>query len=496
MKNEVRLSRKEQKRRDRVLDQQRPEAPPPSKSATIRSFADIYKNIGVTGVADIKKAIDALLVEYRDGDIDARDYARRIFDPKLLSLTELPIGLLDHKEEALPPELLPADPDGKQKLRALCERMIIRSQDPKILELVLEGWPGSSKWNEKLDGHVNDLWHLRQADWNLYRAIVCGQHGEVLLRMRRKTPPAGFSDGSLIRMLVRHGLLWCTNDIQLILARNVLAMRNPFGALLSTDFMELDPSRIVNDLPGHFMLLRLCLDLYVTTAAAAAGQQEPATVPKDPIATDLKLQISHHAQSSNIDLMTHRTRLDEIMPHVRAILSEGKQWFGARLDQPVTAKELNKTFHGIWFSGLTNLQSAAVPLLRYVQAEAQLDGMIRALLPLNDVEFKAREGTALPEFNDRELPVGSIKRVKSLHRAYLHALFEGPIVGKSDNAGDKAIKGARTFLRERGERLIHDHAGDKSCPRRTYYLLDIIPEARLHRRFGMTRYPSALAGAA
>ena len=488
MKNEVRLSRKEKKLNENALNQQKPKEATPPKSATFRSFADVYKKIGVPGVADIKDAIDALLVEYRDGDIPSEAYASEIFNPALDSLTKLPIGLLDHKEEALPPELLPADPDGKQKLRALCERIIIRSQDANILELVLEGWSGNGKWNEKLDSHVDDLWHLRQADWNLYRAIVCGQHGEVLLRMRRKNLPAGFSDRSLIRMLVRHGLLWCTNDIQLILARNVLAMRNPFGELLSTDFMELDPSRIVNDLPGHFMLLRLCLDLYVTTAAAAAGQREPVTVPIDPIATDLKLQLSHHAQSSNIDLMSHRPKLDEMIPHIREILSEGKQWFGARLDQPVTAKELNKTFHGIWYSSLTNLQSAAVPLLRYVQAEVQLDGMIRALLPLNDVEFKAREGTALPAFNDRELPVGSIKRVKALHRAYLHALFEGPIVGKSDNAGDKAIKGARTFLRERGERLIHDHKGDKNCPRRTYYLLDIIPEARLYRQFDMARY--------
>lgn len=490
MKNEVRPSRKERRRNANALKRQKPEAPPLPRSATIRSFADLYKKIGVTGVADIKKAIDELLVEYRDGGVPSEAYASEIFNPALDSLTKLPIGLLDHKEEALPPELLPADPDGKQKLRALCERMIIRNQDPNILELVLERWPGDGNWTKKLDSHVNDLWHLRQADWNLYRAIVCGQHGELVLRMRRKTLPAGFSDRSLIRMLVRHGLLWCTNDIQLILARNVLAMRNPFGELLSTDFMELDPSRIVNDLPGHFMLLRLCLDLYVTTAAGAAGQQEPSAVPEDPIATDLKLQISHHAQSGNINLMTHRTRLDEMIPHVRAVLSEGKQWFGARLDQPVTAKELNKTFHGIWFSSLTNLQSAAVPLLRYVQAEVQLDGMIRALLPLNDVEFKAREGTALPAFNDRELPVGSIKRVKALHRAYLHALFEGPVVGKSDNAGDKAIKGARTFLRERGERLIHDHKSDKNCPRRTYYLLDIIPEARLYRQFDMARYVS------
>lgn len=46
-------------------------------------------------------------------------------------------------------------------------------------------------------------------------------------------------------------------------------------------------------------------------------------------------------------------------------------------------------------------------------------------------------------------------------------------------AGRKPIRQARDFLSERGQRMITDFEGGFADARRTFYLLDVIPEHRL-----------------
>lgn len=491
MKKEVRLSRAEQKRARTILKGQTyPDRKAESRNrfADVRDCGDIFVEHGVPDPVELKDVIDKLILQYRDGGVLEEDYDKRIFDPELLSLTDLPIGLLDHKEEALPLELLPQGKNGKEELRALCERMIIRNRNKELINLVVSGWPGETTPDEKLDGHVSDLWRLSQADFDLYRSIVCSQHGQALKRVKLKGPRPGFSEKSLIRILVRHGLLWCTNDIQLILARNTLAERNPLGKLISSDYLRLEPTRVVNDLRPHYLLLRLTLDLYVTTAAASEGQEEPTEVPDDPIASLLRSRIEHYASTRRIDLMALRTKLDVLIPYLRIVLRKGGRRLRRELEKPVRANELEKHFHGIWFSGLSNVQASAVPLLRYVQAEAELEQMIRDLLPLPGRRVEARLGTGLPAFSENRLSDGWRKRVKDMLYAYRlqfmtrsDARSDLAKPGRSKNAGWAAIQKASNFLTERGERLVEDCAGKETCPRRTFYLLDVIPEARLHR---------------
>lgn len=495
----VRLSRKEKKRNETSLEKQsrkKHKQASRSKTNTVRDWGHIFTKHGVPGPAELQSVIDKLIIEYRDGGVEPCDYAQRIFDPSLRYLTELPVGLLDHKEEALPRDMLPQGPGGKDELRALCERMIIRNRNEALIKLVVDGWPGTASWDQKLDGHVGDLWRLSQVDFDLYRSIVCGQHGEVLLRIKRKEVPTSLAEDFLIRMLVRHGLLWCTNDIQLILARNALADRNPFGMLVSSDYTRLEPTRIVNDLRGHFVLLRLVLDLYVTTAAAGDGKEEQDDVPDDPIAKLLKSRIEHHAKTNSIDLLALRPKLDVMIPHLEKILAKGGKRLRRELEKPVSANELEKHFHGIWFSGLSNVPASAVPLLRYLQAEAQLEQMIRDLIPVKSKKVEARLGTTLPAFSEDLLLDGWRTRAKELVYGYRRELLKDAGHPKdpdrttgTENAGWAAIQKASGFLVDRGERRIEDCVGDENCPRRTYYLLDIIPEARLHRQFDMATAP-------
>lgn len=490
MRKEVRLSKKEQKRLRTAQEQgtyERHKAASRRRTMSLREWDEIFKTHGVPGPAELQRVIEKLIVEFRDGGVHAKDYGLWIFDPRRTDLTKLPIGLLDHKEEALPPELLP---NSRDDLRLLCERMIIRNRNLELVNFVVDGWPGEGEPAQKLNQHITDLWHLSSVKPDIYRALLCGQHYRVIEYLWRQQPPKPFTRQQLRRLLLCQALLWCTNDIQLILARNALAERNPFGAMIISKKTKLEPARIVNDLRGRMVLLRTLLDLYVTRAAEATGG-ETAEVPDDPVAKLLERRIEQHAASKQIDLLSLREKLDEIVPHLKRLLAAGGTKFWRELEKPVTSDELSKHFHGIWFAGLSNLRSSAVPLLRYIQAEAELGSMIEELVIEKGKRVEARRGTALPAFAASRLKHGWKSRAKRLLHLYRQQLLVDPDRTKKDRkptdritSGWTAIEAALTFLDERGERLIEHHHGNAGSVERAFYLLDIIPEARLHRRLG------------
>ena len=49
------------------------------------------------------------------------------------------------------------------------------------------------------------------------------------------------------------------------------------------------------------------------------------------------------------------------------------------------------------------------------------------------------------------------------------------------NAGDEVIKVARRYLSAQSQRRIEDCGGNVVCQRRTFYLIDVVPESRLTR---------------
>lgn len=497
MKNQVKLSKKEERRTRSTLAQatyEQHKAASRQRTVTVREWDHIFKKHGVPGPADIVEVINQLIAEYRDGGIT--DYAAAIFDPGLTDLTKLPIGVLDQKEEGLPLDLIP---ETRDELRVHCERMIIRNRNPELIALVVSGWPGDGTAADKLERHVNDLWRLRSVKEEIYRKIVGGRHRAVLPYLWRNLPPKPFSRNQLRRMLICHGLLWCTNDIQLALARNALAERNPLGAFVLSKKRRFEPARLINDLRGHFMLLRVVLDLYVTTQEEAGGKPT-AEVPDDSLAQLLSRRIETHANSSEINLMALRSRLDETVPWLQRFLAKEGRRFRKELAQPVTSEDLAKHFHGIWFTGLSNLQASALPILRYLQAEAELGVLIDELVPMKGKLIAPRRGLALPAFDPSHLYRTKKTRAKKVLGLYRRELLDAADFGFRQpaekaakatetgkrrtgriKAGGPAIDVASEFLQKFGDRHIEDHEGDEDSLARTFYLLDIIPEARLAR---------------
>lgn len=74
---------------------------------TPRSIIDAVLN---TPAGDLDQLGEALHAAIYAGGVDEIDYYRRLFDPRLKSLTDLPPALLDTKEALPPVDMIPNDP--------------------------------------------------------------------------------------------------------------------------------------------------------------------------------------------------------------------------------------------------------------------------------------------------------------------------------------------------------------------------------------------------
>jgi hypothetical protein len=145
---------------------------------------------------------------------------------------------------------------------------------------------------------------------------------------------------------------------------------------------------------------------------------------------------------------------------------------------------------GLWFSGLSHVQVAAVTILRYLQAETWIERLVGEVYPVMDAEApEARDGTAIPPFVAGELSSGWRDHARDLLHLYRREVLRdktAPEPGKSlthraRNAGNLSIDKALVFLRARPQRRIGDDVGDAASVERSIYLMDLIPEARLSR---------------
>jgi hypothetical protein len=478
-----------------------------AKSKTLTTlFSDfdvILRNCGLPDAQDLATTIDDLIRAYREGRgaTDAHDLL--IFDPMLVDLTMLPIGVLDHKELPLPVALIPR---SRAVLLAHCERMIVRSRAPDIIAYVVAGWPECDanrveirqRHNEAtvraqafLNRHVSMLWQLSDMASDLYEAIICGRHGSALRFLEAARLPSGFTRSGILLLIQQHGLLWCTNDLQVILARSASGARNPFGLLASTTQVEMKPGRAVNDMKRQMILLRHALDLYATTSEEqdAAAPKPPGSVPEgDELAQLLGRRITVWMERTGLDPVALRSKLDALIEGIRTMRTYGADMWWQELARPVTANEGSAHFSGIWFSCLSPVQAAAVTVLRYLQAETWIERLVMERAPDADGAL-ARDDPAMPRFDASAFDSGLKERAKDLLFLYRREVLrdkmaptaESTLSMRAKNAGTDPIKIAMTFLGKAPARRIGDDHSDSASEARTSYLLDVIPESRLAR---------------
>lgn len=428
-------------------------------------------------VQELLDEIPRLVDEVRGGATQPEDRPQLLFDPAVENLTDLSLGVLDQRETPLPSNLLP---QSRADLQLLCERLIIRSRREDVIQEVCSTWPHPEGPRKALDTHVSDVWRLRGHSPELYEALVTGHHGSALEHVRHNGLPEWLDEAAFADLLTRMALLWCCHDIQIILARNSKAARNPFETLVSTDLVHVEPVTAVKRFREHYALAVTLVAAYVTTQEQAEGRTEAP----EPDTALYRIQRNHVTSAHPEDgdwWLPFRERLDNVIPYIREQMRSSNDPFLRELAKGGSGGPTEKGFSQLWFSGLSSLESASVPILRYLQAELQLPEVVRnAMEPAQadvspDNPPPARLGGFGPQVVGKLLT-----RARVLLGVYRSAVLRDKDHKEGSLPTRKPIKAADEFLRGVGERDF----GASEAPNagaHTFYQLDILPDIRLSR---------------
>ncbi|WP_264611431.1 hypothetical protein [Sphingobium sp. B11D3B] len=197
-----------------------------------------------------------------------------------------------------------------------------------------------------------------------------------------------------------------------------------------------------------------------------------------------------------------RRRLDRIMESAREKLEASAHFFpntpttissisrsdGSRDSIDITSKLATAAR----YSGLGPVECAAVSICRFVQSAVCLrDKFNRAATSFEaggDLSFDLGH---MPGFDIAAMPLGSKTHIKMLLDSYRRLVLDDAAYGAKsggrpqmepfDNQGAEEIDAAMTWLTMLGPREMGDFEGDINSERKTFHLLDVLPEVRLSR---------------
>ena len=466
------------------------------KTLTIRDMPSLVRLVVTSRDIDPDAAIACLYQEYYYGGAGDHDFADRIFDPALSDLSRLPMGVLDQKEELLPGKYVPHSLAG---LTDLTERMISGTRDKILIETLTQGWPGHGSGEQRLNDHLGKLQQIQKSHPPLYWALVTGRHRRVVLALRdgryagMSTAAAAALQEPDTRAAIRSALecqtlLWCAHDVQMILARNAKATSNPLGDMLLSDKTVVEPATVMNEAREMRDALTSLLNAY--RIQHDAGVEHCANNPdimESGLIRRLRRQVEGQAAVHGVNPDRLTGRLSSLMDSLDKRLQGANDAFLQQLMVPRKANLGHKSFQPMWFSGLAPLAASSVAILRYQQAEVQTKALIDELLPVRGIRPAARYGMALPAFDQRHMPKGWRQRSRDLLHEWRSSLLKDKDlhsrspndIFRSERTGDQPLRAALAFMDLVGNRRIGDDHGDQSDIRRTFYLLDVLPEHRL-----------------
>lgn len=437
---------------------------------------------------DVSQTIVALVDKFNHGSQNTSSHCSSLFDQSITSLRKLPIGLLGEKECILPDELLPT---GETEIVAHCRWMISAQESDDYINFVVSGWPSTSVKRHEVrkrfgtDPKVGSS-HLHKHASNLARlAIISGRHRSAMQILQNAEAGSELAAEDRRFLIAEHGLLWCAHDVQLIAARSAKAEQNPLEALASTSMTQLKPENIANQARRLFIILKKIVANYATSLEHTGGKPL-ATIDEMPeTMLPLYRQIEAAAKFYRINLANSIGPLDRLMEYIRITPIPGHEIWRQTLDSSVSENGLPSSFNALWFSGLSMTQAVSVSILRYLKSERE----ILNLLDEGDGGHprRLRKDTAMSPFDAEELGANWFTAAKDMlfmlrrdilqDKDFKDEGYDYP--DREPAAGRNPIQIAKAFVAERGQRAMTDHESEFGDPKRTFYLLDVIPEHRL-----------------
>ncbi|MCP9223166.1 hypothetical protein MKP08_10430 [Erythrobacter sp. LQ02-29] len=467
------------------------------KNAVFLAIDHSLLSSGLQIPRDVSQTIANLVDKFTRGSQNTSSHCSSLFDRSTTSLRKLPIGLLGEKECTLPDELLPT---GEVEILAHCRWMISAQGSDDYINFVVSGWPSTvvkrhevrkrfgadpNAGSSHLQEHASSLARLEETDFDLYRAIISGRHRSAMQILQKAEVGPKVAAEARRLLIAEHGLLWCARDVQLITARSAKAEQNPLEALASTSMTQLKPENIANQARRLFVILKKVVADYATSLEHTGGKPL-ATIDNVPeTMRPLYRQIEAVAKFYGINLTNSIGQLDQLIEYIRITPIPGNVAWRQMLDSSVSENGLPSSFNALWFSELSMTQAVSVSILRYLQSERE----ILNLLDERDGGHsrRLRKDTAMSPFNAEELGANWFTAAKDMlfmlrrdilqDKDFKDEGYDYP--DREPTAGRNPIQNAKAFVTERGQRAMTDHESEFGDPRRTFYLLDVIPEHRL-----------------
>ena len=408
---------------------------------------------------------------YAEGIAEA-DYGRCLFSATLNDIRSLPAAILDAKEELPPIDLIPTD---REALEAFLRGLMIRNGADNNIDVIVSGWAGKLAPKKAFNVHIHALATLCDCDKELYTALVGGRFGLVIRRLRSLARNDPASMPKLRNLLVTQALIWCAHDVQMVGAR--LTKAPSFGHLVPGSSQSMAPERALNQMRARRTALENALDLYFGSgdwrfgeiACVPSGVNLPLAKHADPLIRMIAKRIRKHP-----DMLENRgERLDLpcLMQQVAERLREDDALM-ARTATPQTRGVGARAFATEWY-GLPLLAALDVAIRRLNKDFELLTAIVDAMIAGNVL------ATPLRAYDGERQVHGSVSRLEELLAFYRQTLFD--YVGGGLDAASrpwKATKASLDLLVERDSRDWSENYSTPAGSRRSFYLLDIIPEHR------------------
>ena len=464
--------------------------------ANMKTFMDLLPLDNIPTFDELMDKIHERAERLRGGDRTLEQRDLDLFGPHFSGWDNVHAAVLDDREIALPNEMLPK---SKEETLRCCEQLIDRGEDGDLINLV------TASWDIDLVRFANRLWQTAAKDRPFFEAVITGRHKSAFFYMRDIRTPLTLTPAAALALIANMGLLWCAHDVQLTAARLRRAARKPMG-----EFLVGEPKLLGAATPHRIgrrfiSLAKKALDYYCTEEELAEGKRPRKTFGK---AFEV-LMIRRYVEDRGLPPESQKKKLDALVVGIRDHLQKASDpWLDEiRLSKP-SGDHTRTKFSQIWWSNLEGLQPLAVSVLRFLQAEALIGDLVeeayqsidRKPQSKNDRQFNRlrRSGPPvygfLPAFAESDLKRGWVERSRMLMTAYRRAIVDdsdlnsrrkasGEDLGNGSDAShdDTYFGPASEFLAAQGERRFGDDHGDHNSPRRTFYLLDVLPDVRLTR---------------
>lgn len=471
---------------------------------------------GIPHPSRIGQAVSELRDTFLSGGHMADDFDAVLFDQDCADLRELPPAILEARELAVPCNVV-FDPGFC--ISQFNRRLVHSGEDVQLIEAVERVFTNAGL-APSISDHSASLRALhRSREENakdFYRHLVCGRHRSALLLLRRNGPVDGLTMRECLNLVLVQTLLFNARDLQANIALVHQAMAHPVPSLLDKADVAIRANAVQTIVSPMRTDAGLHFSNYKSPAMRQAERRErlQSRVPGEalsPIAAPaykvtLKrleplLQQRLDGRSGR-DLVRLRSRLDGVIPRLSvdlAATSDGLPYL------PSKVLGITRSGHREWFetsnrtavatrySGLTPVECLAVSVCRFVQSISFLSEEFEKMALRWEKKGKLllRGADGLSPFSFANLPRGSRTTVRGLIDHYRRTILRDPSFGSKsgrkepiasfDRQGEKEIDTAANWLETLGGRRIEDFHGDINSERRTYHLLDVLPEVRLTR---------------